>query len=42
MRWVVYVLRKLVEAGLKVIKDKCEFCCSQIKYLEYLLDDVGL
>ena len=41
-RWVEHVLRKLVEANLKVYKDKCEFCYSQIKYLGYLLDEKGL
>ena len=37
-----YVLNKLVDAGLKVNKDKCEFCCSRVWYLGYLLDSKGL
>ena len=41
--WLVeYVLRKLVEAGLKVIKEKCKFCCPQVKHLGYLLEEKGL
>ena len=42
MKWVEHMLRKLVEAGLKVNKDKCEFCCSQVRYVGYLLDEEDL
>ena len=42
MRWVESVLRKLVEAGLKVNKDKCKFCCSKVRYFGYLLDEEWL
>ena len=40
--WVECVLKKLVEAGLRVNKDKCEFYCSQVRYLGYLLNEEGL
>lgn len=36
------VLRKLLEDGLTVNRDKCEFCCKQITYLGYFLDKDGL
>ena len=43
MNWEVeYVLKKLVKAGLRVSEDKCEFCCSQVRYLGYSLDEKGL
>ena len=42
MYWVDIVLKKLVEADLRVNKDKCEFCCSQVRYLGYLLDEEDL
>ena len=34
--------RKLAAAGLKMNRDKCEFCCSRVLYLRYLLDSEGL
>ena len=40
--WVEYVLRKLAAAGLKMNRNKCEFCCSRVLYLGYLLDSEGL
>ena len=27
LKWLEYVLNKLVDVGLKVNRDKCEFCC---------------
>ena len=40
--WVERVLRKLTEAGLKINREKCEFACSSMTYLGYLLDKDGL
>ena len=34
MRWV--------KKSLKVNKHKCEFCCSQVKYLGYMFDEERL
>ena len=42
LEWLGFVLKRLVEAGLKVNEEKCEVCCSQITYLGYLLDCEGL
>ena len=42
LHWLEYVLNRLVEAGLKVNKAKCEFCCSQVVYLGFILDRDGL
>ena len=42
LHWVEYVLKKLVKAGFRVNQDKCEFSCSQVRYLGYLLDEEGL
>ena len=36
------MLNKLVDARLKVKREKCEFCCSRVTYLGYLLDQDGL
>ncbi|XP_014208619.1 uncharacterized protein LOC106639490 [Copidosoma floridanum] len=36
------VLRILIEAGLTVNPEKCEFCCSQLRYLGFMLDRYGL
>ena len=40
--WIEVVLKKLVGSGLEVIREKCKFCCSQVLYLGFLLDRVGL
>ena len=39
--WVELVLKRLVEARMKVNKEKCEVCCSRVAYLGYLLDKEG-
>ena len=36
------VLKTLVEAGLKINKDKCEFACTSVTYLGYLFNKDGL
>ena len=40
--WVEYVLWKFAAAGFKMNREKCEFCCSKVLYLGYLLDFEGL
>ena len=32
------ILKRLLEAGLKVNREKCEFSCSSVNYLGYSLD----
>ena len=34
--------KKLVDARLKVNREKYEFCCSRVNYLGFLLDQDGL
>ena len=36
------MMQKLVAAGLKINREKCEFFCSKVLYLGYLLDPEGL
>ena len=40
--WIEMVLKELLGAGLEVNREKCEFCCSQVSYLGFLLDREGL
>ena len=40
--WIEVVLKELVGAGLEVNREKCEFYCSQVTYLGFLLDREGL
>ena len=42
LKLVERVLVRLLEAGLKVNREKCEFECSSVTYLGYLLDKDGL
>ena len=42
LKLVERVLKRLLEAGLKVKREKCEFACSSVTYLGYLLDKDGL
>ena len=42
LKWLEFVLRRLVDAGLVVNREKCEFCCSRVSYLGFLLDKEGL
>ena len=36
------VLTKIKEAGLEINRKKCEFCCSQVHYLGFLVNENGL
>ena len=40
--WLRVVLEALSEGNLEVNPEKSEFCCSQIKYLGYVVDEKGL
>ncbi|CAB0039768.1 unnamed protein product [Trichogramma brassicae] len=42
MKWLELVLTKLRDAGLTRNRKKCDFCCSRVKYLGYVLDSDGL
>ncbi|CAB0032149.1 unnamed protein product [Trichogramma brassicae] len=42
LEWLEKVLLRLTDAGLEINKDKCEFFCSCVKYLGYMLDHEGL
>ncbi|KAL7295098.1 hypothetical protein TKK_0011566 [Trichogramma kaykai] len=42
LSWIERVLKRLIEAGLEINRDKCEFCCSRVTYLGYLLNKDGL
>ena len=42
LKWLKFVLDRLVVAGLTVKREKCEFCCSRVTYLGFLLDAEGL
>ena len=41
-KWLEVVLQRLVAACLEVNRDKCEFGCSRVTYLGFLLDKDGL
>ena len=36
--WVEVVLKRLIEVGLEMNREKYEFCCSRVTYLGFLLD----
>ena len=40
--WLKRVLSILINAGLRINKEKCEFGCSCLIYLGYILDYEGL
>ena len=42
LKLVERVLVRLLEAEIKVNREKCEFACSSVTYLVYLLDKDGL
>lgn len=42
LKLVEYALRRIVDASLQVNPDKCEFCCSQVSLMGYLLNAEGL
>ena len=42
LRWLRKVLSALKDANLKINKDKSDFCCSEVKYLGYVVNNEGL
>ena len=42
LMWLKFVLDRLVAAGLKVNREKCELCCLRVTYFGFLLDAEGL
>lgn len=36
------VLKKILNAGMTVNKEKCSFCRSELRYLGYVVDKTGL
>ena len=42
LEWLSRVLGKIKEAGLEFKLDKCEFCCPQVHYLGFLVNENGL
>ena len=40
--WLSKVVRKIRDANLKINAGKCEFCCSQVRYLGFLVNESGL
>ena len=42
LEWLSKVLNKIKVAGLEINKDKCEFCCTQVHYLGFLVNENGL
>ncbi|XP_046589428.1 uncharacterized protein LOC124293253 [Neodiprion lecontei] len=42
LEWLRRVLRTIRHANLTVNPDKCEFCCSEVKYLGFIVNEYGL
>ena len=42
LQWLSKVLNKIKVAGLEINRKKCEFCCSQVHYLGFLVNENGL
>ncbi|XP_048511938.1 uncharacterized protein LOC125501083 [Athalia rosae] len=42
LEWLRHVLRAIDRAGLTINRDKCEFCCSRVKYLGFIVTGHGL
>ena len=42
LQWLSKVLNKIKAAGLEINRKKCEFCCSQVHYLGFLVNENGL
>ena len=41
-KWLSIVLKKIKDSNLSLNPAKCEFCCSQVKYLGFLVNENGL
>ena len=42
LQYLTKTFKLLKEAGLKLNQDKCEFACSELRYLGYLVNEFGL
>ena len=42
LKWPEAVLNKITPANLTVNPEKCEFCCSGVKYLGYVVNRDGI
>ena len=42
LRWLSRVIKRIMGANLKINPTKCEFCCSQVRYLGFLVNESGL
>ena len=42
LEWLARVLGKIKDRGLEINPDKCEFCCQQVHYLGFLVNEEGL
>ena len=42
LKWLSKVVKKIKDTNLNLNLKKCEFCCSQVKYLGYLVNENGL
>lgn len=42
LKWLRIVLEKLQSAGLTINREKSEFCCSEVKYLGFIVNKSGL
>ena len=40
--WLSKVIGRIRDANLKINAGKCEFCCSQVRYLGFLVNESGL
>ena len=42
LSWLKKVLDRIKSAGLEINPEKCEFCCPEVHYLSYLVNENGL
>lgn len=42
LEWLQKVLRRVSDAKLAINREKCEFCCAQVKYLGFVVNRTGL
>lgn len=42
LEWLKKVFDGIKNANIKLSPEKCEFCCTQVRYLGYLVNEDGL
>ena len=42
LKWLAKVLIRIKEAGLEINPDKSKFCCSEVQYLGFVVNESGL